>query len=217
MTVLRLSSPSPDHHQGPAELLFRLVLGQLVTAGVVDRIVECRATARAQPSDTIRELLDVVAVVDNQFRSRVEAHKEGTVVLLGQDALQEFDRRFLLELEPGANGVAGVENHPDPQRQVAFPIELADFLLPAVIEDLEVLSAQIRDEAILPVGDREQQRDSSDVDLDDVGIRVLVDGFELSLAAFLRPRCHGQHGSRRQGGETLRHSCIIVRASRDRP
>ena len=76
--------------------------------------------------------------------------------------------------------------------QIAFGVELGDFLSLLVLEDLEVFLDEVRDEAALLVGDREEHGDAGHVDLDAgwlIGLRRR-DGLGRILAPRARVQAH---------------------------
>ena len=61
----------------------------------------------------------------------------------------KFVGRLLLEPEAIANAVAGIDQDGQAQRQVGFGGELDDLLGLLVLEDLEIVFAEVGDEAAL--------------------------------------------------------------------
>src|SRR6185503_720406 len=96
----------------------------------------------------------------------IEPLDEGSVVEV-QDLQQKFNGGVLLELEPLADGAAGIEHDADTKRQIRLLGETEyGFGRPSVIEQAEVLALQTGDEAALLVGNGKDEVDFVDLHLD---------------------------------------------------
>ena len=80
--------------------------------------------------------------------------------------VEKLDGGVLLELESVPDAVAGIDQDPEAQRQIAFRVELEDFLRLLAVDHLEIVLGQVGDEAALVIRDRVQQADPRDVHLD---------------------------------------------------
>ena len=123
--------------------MHRLVLHQLFLAGEEDGVVQSRAAAGTQIANGFGERSRVVRQVGYKLRAGIEADHHG-LVLRTHHAVDEFNRRFLLEPEAIANAVAAVDQNGEAQGQVGFRGELDDLLRLLVLEDVEVVFARGR-------------------------------------------------------------------------
>ncbi len=107
-------------------------------------------------------------------------------VLMGtDDGVDEFDSRLLLELEPVADAVAGIDEQGGrPKRQIAFRGELLDDLGLLGFNYLEIIFRQVRDKPALLIRNGEEHVDAGDVEYDASGIRVGAAGRRLFGLAF---------------------------------
>src|SRR5207249_1385593 len=91
-----------------------------------------------------REQLRTVGKVLRDFRFRIEAKHERLVIPGADGLVQKLNCRFLLELETVADGVTGIDQKSDAQRQFGLAPETANFfnrLL--IVDDLEVAFAEV--------------------------------------------------------------------------
>ena len=76
--------------------------------------------------------------------------------ILGECLTEKLDSRILLELEAVADGVAGIDQQADSQRQVGFLLKVGDARIrPAVIDYFEVVAIKILNQPAVLVGDGE--------------------------------------------------------------
>ena len=101
--------------------------------------------------------------IGHQLGGSVETHDHGFVVLGPYRAVDEGRGGFLLEIEPVANAVAGVDQDRKAQRQVGFSGEFDNGLRFLALEDLEIVLGKVGDEAALFVRDRVEHVDARDV------------------------------------------------------
>ena len=142
------------------------------------------------------QLLRVVDQIGAQFGRSVEADDHHPVLPRPHHAVDELDRRFLLELEALANAVAGVDQDRQAQRQVAFRRELLDYLRLLVLDDFEIILGQVGDEAALLVRHGEQHVDARDVHQDARALVGRFGGF-LFFGGRVRREPQGQQRARR--------------------
>ena len=90
--------------------------------------------------------LMIVGQIAHHLGGAVEAHQHQPVLARTHHALDEPDRRLLLEAELLANAVARIDQHGQPQRQIGFGGELLDGLRLLVLDDVEIVFRQIGDE-----------------------------------------------------------------------
>ena len=129
----------------------------------------------------------------------VETLDEGTVVEV-EDLEEELDGGVLLELEALADGAGGVEHDADTQWEIGLLSELHDGRgRTAVIEQAEVFALEAGDEFALLVGDREDEIDFVDLNLDGLGGLVLIG----------KRRCGGLLTGSRNGGVCRGLSCRL--------
>ena len=69
--------------------------------------------------------------------------------------IQKLNGRFLLELEPVAHGIAGVDQQSHLQGQIGLTAEAAQFRRFPVVQNFEIVFLQIFDVVPVFVGDRE--------------------------------------------------------------
>ena len=101
----------------------------------------------------MRKFLRIVGEILRDFRSHIEADDESLVVSRMNRLVQKFDRGFLFELEAVADGIAGIDQQSDLQRQVGFRVEAANLLRRlVVIDNGEIALLQIGDAAAVLVG-----------------------------------------------------------------
>src|SRR5215470_17883223 len=104
----------------------------------------------------MRERFRVIGKTLREVGSSVEAVDEGLVIFWPYIRIQKFNRRFLLELETVANGVARIDEQTDLERQVGFTSKAANldgwF---AVVNHPKIVLLQVLDVATVLVRDRE--------------------------------------------------------------
>src|SRR5439155_534535 len=101
-------------------------LHELVPASPVKRIVECGAAAGTQHAHAVGEASGVVSEILRDLGGGVEADDEGLVITWADDLVQKLDSGLLLELKAVANGVAGIDEQANPQREVGLAAEIHD-------------------------------------------------------------------------------------------
>ena len=117
-----------EQNDRPPHRTVLLLFSQLVAAGVVKRVVHGGASARTQGSNASRKLLGVVGEILRDFRGSVEPDHKRPVVARTHRLIQKFNRRFLLEPEPVAHRVAGIDQQPDLQREVGLAVKAANLI-----------------------------------------------------------------------------------------
>jgi len=155
--------------------------------------------ARAEGPNPARERFRIVGKVLGDFRGDIETDHEGFVITGPDRLVEKLNRRFLLELETVADGVAGIDQQPDLQRQIGFIVKAANLVGRfAVIDDREIALRQVPYIAAMLVGDGEHDvhfvhrlgdRGGGVI----VGVRGLV---SVGLRGSIRLRCFRLRGRR---------------------
>lgn len=149
---------------------------ELVLAGAVDGVVEGGSSAWGELLDGIVEFAEVVGPALHEVWSDVEAFDEGLVRRGAEDLQEEAVDGLLLELEALADGVAGVDEDAQAQRELGLLGEAVDLSGRAmIVEEGEVAFLEIFDELAAAVGDGEDE-----VHFVDVGGELVLGGCGLS-------------------------------------
>ena len=85
--------------------------------------------------------------------------------------VEEFPRRFALRFNGLPYAAAHVHQHGDGQRQIGVAREIPNLLLAAILADLEILLAQIRDQRAALV--RHRAKDVHYIDVHANGRRIV--------------------------------------------
>ena len=119
----------------------------------IQRIVHGGAAARTQSPDSARERFRVVGEVLGHFRGDIETDDERFVIAGPDRLVEKLNRRFLLELETVPDGVAGIDQQPDLQRQIRFIMKAANLLgRLAVIDYRKIALRQVPYVAAMLIG-----------------------------------------------------------------
>ena len=149
-----------DHHQHAAQVRFGIANGrsklEQLLAALIDRVVKRRAAAGALLRYDVPEVVEIARECLNHFRLIVDGHQKGLVLVPPDHVIEEIDGRLLLELQPVADAVGGIQQQPHSQRQVGLPVEKAYLLLRVVVENPKILLIQIRHNFVLLVENGKQ-------------------------------------------------------------
>jgi hypothetical protein len=162
-----------DH--GPPEPIELLVLGPLVTAGEVDSVVKSCTATWAKLKDGALELVAVIGEISDKFGGGVKADQKRFVAVLDGSA-DEVASSLLLEAEPVADAITGVNEDSKTEGQIALRIELENLLGFLVFDDFKIIAGQIGNKVTPLIGDDEHHVHSCHIGLKRrlLGVRSLA-------------------------------------------
>src|SRR5262249_4772676 len=118
---------------------------------------------------------------------------------------KKIDRGVLLELVAIADGVRGIEQHPDAERQIGLPGKATDFPHLAVVEDLKIGFVKVGHELVTVVQHGKEDIDKGD-DLSDLAlIGILGRSGRSGLLRVVAEWIERQHSQTHNGKKPSAH------------
>jgi hypothetical protein len=137
-------------------------VAQLIFTGLVNGVVDCGAAAGARVYNLISKLVRFAGEVLQNLRLIVEGHHKCSVLVATQDAIEKIHGGILLELDAVSDAVGSIKEHPYAEREIGLARKETDGLLDVVIENLEIVLFEIRNELIAVIEHGEKNIDEVD-------------------------------------------------------
>src|SRR5580692_7150753 len=148
------------HDDGPSRRMVFVILDQIVVAGSIDGIVECRSSPVLHPVHCGGEQCRIISEVLHHLTMPVKAYDEGLIKIWAHGALQETDGGVLFEVKAPAHGTAGIDQKSKLNGQIGLAAKIYNGLRGLmVVEDREVFLVEVTHELTMPVGRNEEHID----------------------------------------------------------